>query len=67
MPPCRTRPAGTHEYIAGETLAREYHVGMALPERTAGSVDIDGSAAVLSTRRLGDGRTLSGPAQADGM
>ncbi len=54
------------EYITGETLAREFVVGTALPDADRReSVDINGSAAVLSTRRLGDGRTLSDPVQAD--
>ena len=59
--------ARTHrEYIAGETLAREFHAGTGLREADRReSVEIIGSAAVLSTRRLGDGRTLSDPVQAD--
>ncbi len=55
------------EWIAGETLAREFVVGGTLerPDRTE-SVTIDGQAASLAVRRHGNGRTGSGPAQADG-
>jgi isoleucyl-tRNA synthetase len=55
------------EWIAGETLAREFVVGMRLqePDRIE-TIRIDDHAATLAVRRLGDGRTTSGPAQADG-
>ena len=54
------------DWIAGETLAREFLVGKALdaPDRIE-PVVIDEHAAALAVRRYGEGRTDSGPAQAD--
>ena len=60
--------ARTHaDYIAGETLATDLAIGepMASPDRIE-PVVIDEHAAALAVRRAGDGRTDSGPAQADG-
>ncbi len=56
------------DYIRGETLAREYQIGTPLAgaDRTE-SIGIDEYSAALAVRRLGDGRTLSGPATSDGM
>ncbi len=59
--------ARTHqEYIAGETLAREFHIGMPLaaPDRIE-PVVIEAHAAAIAVQRWGDGRTLSGPVLAD--
>lgn len=54
------------EWVAAETLAREFRVGVNLEvnDRTM-PVDVDGLAGTLAVRRLGDGRTGSGPAQPD--
>ncbi len=55
--------ARTHaDYIAGETLAREFTIGapMASPDRVE-PVTIDEHAAALAVRRIGNGRTPSGP------
>jgi isoleucyl-tRNA synthetase len=54
------------EYIAHETLTREFVVGKRLDtfDRLE-PVTIDEHAATLAVRRLGDGRTLSGPAPLD--
>lgn len=56
------------EYIAYETLAREFQVGKPLAtfDRVEGVV-IDDLAAALAVRRVGDGRTLSGPAHPDDL
>jgi isoleucyl-tRNA synthetase len=56
------------DYICHETLAREFAVGVPLdaPDRSEPIV-IDEHAAALAVRRLGDGRTLSGPALPDAM
>lgn len=50
------------EYIAGETLARELTIGtpMASPDRLE-PVIIDDYAAAIAVRRIGNGRTPSGP------
>ncbi len=50
------------EFIAGETLAREFRVGAALasPDRVE-PVVVENHAGALAVRRLRDGRTLSGP------
>ena len=54
------------EYIAHETLTREFAVGTRLDTFDRHEpVTIDGHAATLAVRRLGDGRTLSGPAPLD--
>jgi isoleucyl-tRNA synthetase len=54
------------EYIAHETLAREFIVGARLDTSDRlEPVTIDEHAATLAVRRLGDGRTLSGPAPLD--
>jgi len=54
------------EYIAHEVLAREFTIGSRLDffDRLE-PVTIDEHAATLAVRRLGDGRTLSGPAPVD--
>jgi isoleucyl-tRNA synthetase len=54
------------EYIAHETLTRDFSVGTRLDtfDRLE-PVTIDEHAATLAVRRLGDGRTLSGPAPLD--
>ena len=55
------------EYIAHEVLAREFVVGTRLDSfDRLEPVTIDEHAATLAVRRLGDGRTLSGPAPVDG-
>ncbi len=53
-------------YIAHEALVREFVAGAQLAtfDRLE-PVTIDGHAATLAVRRLGDGRTLSGPAHLD--
>ena len=59
--------ARTHEeYIASETLAREIRIGSPLDgaDRVE-PVVIDEYSAALGVRRIGDGRTLSGPAPVD--
>ncbi|HRP08880.1 MAG TPA: DUF5915 domain-containing protein, partial [Gemmatimonadales bacterium] len=59
--------AGRHrDYIAGETLAREFEVGGRLdsPDRTE-SITIDNHDAALAVRHHRVARTGSGPAQAD--
>ena len=54
------------EYIAHEVLAREFTVGTRLISfDRLEPVTIDEHAATLAVRRLGDGRTLSGPALVD--
>jgi len=56
------------EYIVHETLARDFRVGAALEQADRiEPIVIDGHAAALAVRRLGDGRTLSGPALPDTM
>jgi isoleucyl-tRNA synthetase len=57
-----------HDYIAYDTLAREFHVGMPLAtfDRVE-DVIIDDFTAALAVRRVGDGRTLSGPAPSDDL
>jgi isoleucyl-tRNA synthetase len=54
------------EYVAGETLAREFVIGGRLdaPDRIE-PVVIETHAAALAVRRHGEGRTDSGPGQAD--
>ena len=54
------------EYIAHETLAREFRVGAPLDtyDRTE-QIVIDECAAALAVRRFGNGRTLSDPAPVD--
>ena len=54
--------------IAYDTLAREVQVGspLATYDRTEDIV-IDDLTAALAVRRIGDGRTLSGPAQPDAL
>jgi isoleucyl-tRNA synthetase len=56
------------EYISYETLAREFHVGRPLAtfDRVE-DVVIDHFTAALAVRRVGDGRTLSGPAPSDDL
>jgi isoleucyl-tRNA synthetase len=55
------------EYLAGETLATELAIGAAMADADRiESVTIDDHAAALAVRRAGNGRTDSGPAQADG-
>jgi len=55
-------------YIGYETLAREIHVGKPLAtfDRIE-DVVIDDFTAALAVRRIGDGRTLSGPAPSDDL
>jgi isoleucyl-tRNA synthetase len=52
--------------ISFETLTREFRVGQRLPtfDRVE-EIVIDEYAAALAVRRIGDGRTLSGPAPSD--
>ena len=52
------------EYIAGETLAREFTIGEAAtePDRQE-AFEVEGHAGALAVRQLGNGRTPSGPAQ----
>ncbi|MBK6495723.1 MAG: isoleucine--tRNA ligase [Gemmatimonadetes bacterium] len=52
------------EYIAGETLAREFTIGEAAtePDRQE-AFEVEGHAGALAVRQLGNGRTHSGPAQ----
>lgn len=59
--------AREHEdYIAGETLAREFVVGSVVAGADReDTVVIDGQTAVLAVRQLGDGRTESGPERVD--
>src|SRR5690606_34207573 len=54
------------EHVAGETPAREFVIGGALdaPDRIE-PVVIETHAAALAVRRHGEGRTDSGPGQAD--
>jgi isoleucyl-tRNA synthetase len=56
------------EYIAYETLARAVHAGKPLAtfDRIE-DVVIDAFTAALAVRRIGDGRTLSGPAPSDDL
>ncbi len=55
------------DWIAGETLALQFMVGDVVPEPDRReTIQIDDHAAALAVRRLGNGRTPSGPAQADG-
>jgi isoleucyl-tRNA synthetase len=55
-------------HIMFETLAREFHVGEHLEScDRLEPVVIDGFSAALAVRRLGNGRTLSGPAQPDDL
>jgi hypothetical protein len=61
--------ARLHEgHIRHETLTRELHVGsgLAAADRTEDMM-IDDFNVALAVRRLGDGRTLSGPAQPDDL
>lgn len=61
--PALLEAARTHcGYITGETLARELTIGsqMDAPDRTE-PVIIDDHAAAIAVRRLGNGRTSSGP------
>jgi isoleucyl-tRNA synthetase len=67
------------DYIGGETLAREFHVGSSELGRTLAPgeplgeydrivpIEIDPYGAALAVRQLGEGRTLSGPAAVDGL
>ena len=59
--------AREHEaWIAGETLARDFLVGERLePFDRLEPVRIDAHAGTLAVRRLGEGRTFSGPAHSD--
>jgi hypothetical protein len=54
------------DYIVGETLARELVVGGPLDgaDRTE-QVQVDDTVVALAVRRHGNGRTGSGPAQAE--
>jgi isoleucyl-tRNA synthetase len=55
-------------YIAGETLARTLSVGIEMPDADrSDAVTIDGHAGTVFVRRAGDGQTLSGPVQVDGL
>lgn len=61
--PALLEAARTHsDYIAGETLARELTIGIPMdyPDRVE-PVIIDDHAAAIAVRRLGNGRTPSGP------
>ncbi len=65
-PPCSTRRADTASTSPARRWRASSSWASALPDADRReAVEIDERAAVLSTRRLGDGRTLSGPAQTD--
>ena len=54
------------EYIAGETLAREFLIGETVPDADRSeAVEVEGHAGALAVRQLGNGRTPSGPAHVD--